>query len=405
VLCQLAYTFALPPLAASSSNTAPTALRPTSAANSFAVSPLSVQPPPISLAAAHSVAPWLLLSKNTMGACGRCGNNAGCRTPTQSWRVAYETSSRSDLHDQNQSVRARRRVESPACTPRVCGTAACHNSGANSKPVAMWMPEEVAGSADAANSDPSEGDDASVSTASSRQSKRDAGVRPQSTPQGSAGARSEYPARDDDAGPAPRDAGPANACEPVSMSAPDACNGRDDDCDGKVDEDCFCSGSQSVECYDGPAGTRDVGRCRAGQRHCEGGVWGACSGAVVPQAESCNGIDDDCNGVVDDGFALDSDPQHCGSCETVCTAGRLPGCCAVAPVAASISCRIPLAAPAATPAACSSSAAACCVTVSCASWARRASVVRSRKSCRSAASQASTCVAPRRDLCPASAAC
>ena len=29
-------------------------------------------------------------------------------------------------------------------------------------------------------------------------------------------------------------------------------------------------------------------------------LWGACAGEVEPQAEVCNGVDDDCNGAVDD---------------------------------------------------------------------------------------------------------
>jgi hypothetical protein len=29
------------------------------------------------------------------------------------------------------------------------------------------------------------------------------------------------------------------------------------------------------------------------------GTWGACSGEVTPIAESCTGLDDDCDGLVD----------------------------------------------------------------------------------------------------------
>jgi hypothetical protein len=35
--------------------------------------------------------------------------------------------------------------------------------------------------------------------------------------------------------------------------------------------------------------------------------WGACAGEVVPAAETCNGVDDDCNGMTDDG--LSTPPQ------------------------------------------------------------------------------------------------
>jgi hypothetical protein len=67
------------------------------------------------------------------------------------------------------------------------------------------------------------------------------------------------------------------------------CNNMDDDCDGKVDED-----------LQRPCGS-NVGICTPGTEICTAGVWGACSG-TGPQQETCNGLDDDCDGVVD-GFA------------------------------------------------------------------------------------------------------
>ena len=50
-------------------------------------------------------------------------------------------------------------------------------------------------------------------------------------------------------------------------------------------------------------GTLGVGPCRAGSQVCTNGMWDACVGQVVPSSEACNGLDDDCNGIIDDGFA------------------------------------------------------------------------------------------------------
>ncbi len=31
------------------------------------------------------------------------------------------------------------------------------------------------------------------------------------------------------------------------------------------------------------------------------GAWGACAGQVLPAGETCNGVDDDCDNLFDDG--------------------------------------------------------------------------------------------------------
>ncbi len=77
---------------------------------------------------------------------------------------------------------------------------------------------------------------------------------------------------------------------------PETCNNVDDNCNGVVDE------GLSRACYTGPAGTRGVGRCADGVEACSAGVWGpACPGQRIPTAEVCgNGIDEDCNGPAND---------------------------------------------------------------------------------------------------------
>jgi hypothetical protein len=62
-----------------------------------------------------------------------------------------------------------------------------------------------------------------------------------------------------------------------------------------------CIDGDFVGCYEGAAGTLNVGPCVDGVRSCSGGAWGTCVGQVTPAAETCDGVDNDCNGVVDDG--------------------------------------------------------------------------------------------------------
>jgi hypothetical protein len=83
---------------------------------------------------------------------------------------------------------------------------------------------------------------------------------------------------------------------------PEACNGRDDDCDGRIDEeeDLFpCAAGAAGACP--PACGSQVGQCRAGTLRCQGGVV-ICAGKVAAVAETCDGKDNDCNSIID-GFS------------------------------------------------------------------------------------------------------
>jgi len=93
---------------------------------------------------------------------------------------------------------------------------------------------------------------------------------------------------------------PQPTCVPVNTPGPEICNGLDDDCNGLVDE------GLETSCYDGPAGTDGVGLCRAGVSQCVQdsltGAYGmsACQGEVLPAPEVCNALDDNCDGQVDE---------------------------------------------------------------------------------------------------------
>jgi hypothetical protein len=60
----------------------------------------------------------------------------------------------------------------------------------------------------------------------------------------------------------------------------------------------MCKDGDVQSCYSGPAGTQDVGVCKAGQAVCKGGAWSGCEGEVLPVAadDVCDGADSDCDG-------------------------------------------------------------------------------------------------------------
>jgi hypothetical protein len=91
------------------------------------------------------------------------------------------------------------------------------------------------------------------------------------------------------------------------------CNGLAlDGCEHNVlqDEACVCAPGETKPCYSGGPGTLGVGPCHAGTQVCtvDGLGWSVCQGQTPPSGEICgNGVDEDCNGIVDDIADLDSD--------------------------------------------------------------------------------------------------
>jgi hypothetical protein len=101
-------------------------------------------------------------------------------------------------------------------------------------------------------------------------------------------------------------------CSGFAQVAAEVCNALDDDCDGKTDAadatDLLANDKRSCE--------KQAGVCNGSSKPaslCQGGVWGACSGAVYeafspeydgPAETSCDGKDNDCDGAKDEDFSM-----------------------------------------------------------------------------------------------------
>ncbi len=102
----------------------------------------------------------------------------------------------------------------------------------------------------------------------------------------------------------------------------------------------------SMSCYTAAAATLNVGECRAGIKTCMNGSFGPCEGEIIPQEEICNGKDDSCGGIIDEGFNQTLGNvcyEGTGACEEagviVCTAdGSGTECNAVAGTPADETC-------------------------------------------------------------------
>ncbi|MDO8424933.1 MAG: putative metal-binding motif-containing protein, partial [bacterium] len=109
---------------------------------------------------------------------------------------------------------------------------------------------------------------------------------------------------------------PAEICE----------NRVDDDCNGIVDEDCgVCDPATDEPIVCGvDLAQHDVGECHFGFAMCDpeadgaGGQYGICTDAQGPMPESCDGLDNNCDGGTDEDFDFASDPQNCGTCGNDC---------------------------------------------------------------------------------------
>ena len=93
----------------------------------------------------------------------------------------------------------------------------------------------------------------------------------------------------------------------VRPGAADACDGVDNDCDGTVDEGCLICTDADQDGFFAQSGCGTAVDCNDQ------------SATTRPGAtEACDAIDNDCDLQIDEGFDLQLDASNCGTCGNVC---------------------------------------------------------------------------------------
>jgi hypothetical protein len=112
----------------------------------------------------------------------------------------------------------------------------------------------------------------------------------------------------------------AVVCAQNVQPSAEVCDGKDNDCDGQVDDGNPGGGAS--------CGTGKPGVCGAGTSACSNGVV-ICNQNVQPSAEVCDGLDNNCDGVLDNnvtdtGQACNTGLLgNCSSGNTTCAGGKL----------------------------------------------------------------------------------
>jgi len=120
------------------------------------------------------------------------------------------------------------------------------------------------------------------------------------------------------------------SCPKIINPEAEKCDGKDNNCDGKVDETCSCKPGETRACYTGSSGCTEAngkytcrGICKTGTQTCSGsGQWGSCSGEVKATSEVCDGKDNNCDGKIDESVPEDGKACKVANLKGACANGR-----------------------------------------------------------------------------------
>jgi hypothetical protein len=87
--------------------------------------------------------------------------------------------------------------------------------------------------------------------------------------------------------------------------AVELCNNMDDNCNNLIDE------NVSRQCWDGDSVVmNELSTCQYGTSTCSAGLWSECSGEIGPVEEICDDLDNDCDGEIDEPVYLSCGPDN-----------------------------------------------------------------------------------------------